>query len=340
MAKRKNAPSALTANVDHKARGQEHKRIMNDTTEAEVVGDLRLSAIEYRDPGTLKPSPYNAVFDALKTPEYWKALRRDIEDAGTITDPLVIEPDGTILSGHSRQRVAAELLGEGRREFEKIPVRVVLSEFSDAEKKKRVYLGNLSRFEIDPDTRLALYAEIYPDYFDRSGTGRPKKGVTVTRLSVAQEMGVSEETAKKEKAVYQDAKEDAAAKGKAAPDRDDIAEARKKRNEDRKLQKALKGRKYHRSEVGGMETIVVGSRKKSVMRDDPVVIDEVFVAPENAPTVRIRGDKVTVDGIEVVRVRTGVVDTMHREGVVTFDGDTFRRDLKDWIANYIEGKEG
>ena len=54
--------------------------------------------------------------------------------------------------------------------FETIPVRVILSDIDDAEKRKRVYLGNISQFEIDPNARLRLYAEIFPEYFRETRT--------------------------------------------------------------------------------------------------------------------------------------------------------------------------
>ena len=209
------------------------KRIMDTTTEAAVLGDLRLSPIEYRDPRELKPSPYNNTFQPLKDEAYWTNLRRDIDEAGAITDPLLIFPDGEIASGHSRQRVALDLLDDGHREFEKIPVRVILSKLTEADKRKRVYLGNLSRFEIDPDTRLCLYATIYPDYFEGTGPqSRPKKGDTVSpiRSEVAETMRVSDRQLKRERAIYQTAKTQATAKGKESPDVADIGAARKAKN--------------------------------------------------------------------------------------------------------------
>ena len=221
----------------HDAGIAQHKRIMDTTTEADVLGDLRLSAIEYRDPRELKPSPYNETFEGLKDATYWANLRSDIEEAGAITDPLLILGDGEIVSGHSRLRVALDLLDEGRREFEKIPVRVIRSELSEADKRKRVYLGNLSRFEIDTNTRLRLYADIYPDYFASPDAGKPGKRETVSRINrkdIADGMGVSERQTANERAIYQDAKERAAAKGRTSPDIEDIEAARQAKNKARR----------------------------------------------------------------------------------------------------------
>lgn len=212
---------------------ERHKRIMDTTTEADTLGDLRLSPLEYRDPRELRVSPYNTDFEPLKTPSYWEGLRRDIEEAGAITDPLLILPDGEIVSGHSRLKVALDLLGEGRREFEKVPVRVVLSELAESEKRKRVYLGNLSRFEIDANTRLRLYAVIYPEYFQEERTAGQRTKTDPTE-AVAADLGVKPRQVRNERAIYQDAKKRAATRGKREPEAVDLEAARKARNQARR----------------------------------------------------------------------------------------------------------
>lgn len=194
-------------------------------------GNLRLSGIEYRDPRTLTDSPHNEPFKALKDSEYMDRLQRDIADAGEITEPLLITPDGEIVSGHSRRDIALRL------ELDRVPVRIIEAELSEQDKKSRVYLANLSRFEIDKDTRLQLYAEIYPEYFNRGETVSPQdtRGDTVSpkprRADIAQAMGVSERQVKNERAVYEEARKTAGGKN---PDREAIAAARKKKNEARK----------------------------------------------------------------------------------------------------------
>ena len=212
---------------------EEHKHIMDTTTEPESLGELRFSPIEYRDPGELSPSPYNAVFDRLKGDSYWSSLRRDIEEAGAITDPLLILPDGEIVSGHSRQKVALKLLSEGRMEFQKVPVRVLLSELTDSEKRKRVYLGNLSRFEVDANTRLHLYAEIYPEYFGEERKAGEKTD-TVSVSAIAEDLGVTERQVRRERAIFQAATKQAAEQGREKPVVEDLAEARAQENQRRK----------------------------------------------------------------------------------------------------------
>ena len=280
-----------------------HAQIMRETTEGDQVGDLRLGPLEYRAPAELSPSPYNAPFESLKDPAYWEALRRDIADAGTITDPLVVLPDGEIVSGHSRQRVALDLLSEGRQEFAKIPVRVVLSDLSAEDLRKRVYLGNLSRFEIDPDTRLALYSAIYPDYFLHEATGRPQKGDTVSpsRSEVAQAMGLSERHLKREKAIYRTAAEQT---GKAEPSPEDLKAARQIRNAQRRKAPAPEPR---------------------APADDMEVIDSIDL--DEGPPVSEGAGWIYVDGVPVIRI----VDTAPL-------GEDFTARLVDWLRDFIKGE--
>jgi len=238
---------------------EEHKHIMETTTEAESLGELRFSPIEYRDPRELSPSPYNAVFERLKDDAYWRSLRRDIEEAGAITDPLLTLPDGEIVSGHSRQKVALELLSEGRLEFQKVPVRVLLSELSDLEKRKRVYLGNLSRFEVDANTRLRLYADIYPEYFGEERKAGEKTD-TVSVSAIAEDLGVTERQVRRERAIFQAATKQAVEQGRNAPVVEDLADARAEENKKRKAKQTDTVSVSPRMEQnGGMSPIAVSS---------------------------------------------------------------------------------
>lgn len=242
MATRKARRSPLANRIPEKERKAErgvHADFLAETTEADTLGALRLSAVEFRHPQELKPSPHNTEFDHLKDDTYWANLRRDIEESGAITDPVLIMPDGEILSGHSRIEVAIQLVEEGHAEFEKVPVRVVHSELSDDERMKRVYLSNLSRFEIDPDTRILLYARIYPEYYKREGTGRPQKGDTVSPFlkTIAESTGTSERNVKREKQMYSKARSLAKSKGRDEPTIEDIKSVRQKKNATRKSPK-------------------------------------------------------------------------------------------------------
>jgi hypothetical protein len=195
---------------------------------------LKLSDILLKPLDFFRDNPANHVFDGAKaaSPNYWQDLKRDIAEARAIINPVIALPDGTLLEGHSRIRIARELAAEGL-DLGKIPARLVASRISEEEAKRRVYLGNLSRFELDPDTRLALYAEIWPGYYLAEPTkgGRPGNNPdTVSPVPTAER--ISEATGKSPRQVIRDrgtvraAQELAQAKGKKAPDARDIAEAR------------------------------------------------------------------------------------------------------------------
>ena len=200
-----------------------------------IVRGLKLSDVQLWPRERFKLHPSNAVFDSAKTEAYWRDLRRDILEAGAIINPVIALPDGTLLEGHSRLRILGELAAEGK-DLGKVPVRVVASPITPEEAERRVYLGNLSRFELKDKTRLTLYAKVWPDYFlEKKKAGRPPEnnGVTVTPLpatarEIAEATGKSESTIKRDKRTVQKAAKIAKKKGKHTPDAEDIREAREK----------------------------------------------------------------------------------------------------------------
>lgn len=137
-----------------------------------TLAGLKLSDIQMQPLAWFKDHPGNKVFDDAKaaTPGYWRDLKRDITEARAILNPVIALIDGTILEGHSRIKLARELVGD-IPSLAKIPTRIVASKITAEEAERRLYLGNLSRFEMDEDTCLALYAKTWPGYFlaDLSG---------------------------------------------------------------------------------------------------------------------------------------------------------------------------
>src|SRR5208282_1709171 len=119
-----------------------------------------------------------------------------------------------------------------------LPVRIIKGELSAEEQRKRLYLGNLSRFEIDEDTRLTLYAKVWPGYFLDAKTGRPEKGDTVspfsTKAEIAAATGKSERQVQRDRAVVLTARKIALGSGKAEADTEDIRRAREKENAQRR----------------------------------------------------------------------------------------------------------
>jgi hypothetical protein len=199
------------------------------TTEQRIDG-LELSEIQYKPIDFFSENPVNVVFEKLKDPSYLERLKKDIDDTRAIINPLITLPDGTILEGHSRLLIAKLLENEGKG-LGRLPVRIVLSRLNDDELKRRVYLGNLSRFEIDEDTRILLYAEIWPDYF-RADTKPGKKsdhGDTITVKELTSTIGKSIPQIKRDKAIYRDALERV-----EKPTVDDIKQSRNNINLKRK----------------------------------------------------------------------------------------------------------
>ncbi len=231
----------LIANVSGPRTGYIRKSKDEPTEPSLVIQGLEMSEVLSWPLDRFKPHPSNHVFDSAKSETYWRDLKRDILEAGAILNPLIVLPDGTLLEGHSRLRIAEELKAEGH-DLGRIPVRVVSSPITPEEAERRVYLGNLSRFEVDEDTRLNLYRKVWPDYFGQEGkAGRPTKNnrATVspfptTAQEIAKETGKSVRTIKSERAILRDAARRARDMGKPDPDIEDIRETRAKLNAQRR----------------------------------------------------------------------------------------------------------
>lgn len=208
-------------------------RAKQTTTEpAPALQGLELGPIDLWPLDRFTDHPSNHVFDSSKTEAYWRDLRRDILEAGAIINPVIALPDGTLLEGHSRLRIARELAAEGKA-LGKIPVRLVASPITPAEAERRVYLGNLSRFELDDDTRLTLYAKVWPDYFGQKGkpgpVGNSGHRVPISR-EIAEQVGKSEKQVKRDRAVAVEAEEERQAEGAPTLKPEHVKKAREKVN--------------------------------------------------------------------------------------------------------------
>lgn len=178
-----------------------------------VLRGLELSETEYWSPERFRLNPANEPFRALKSADYMDKLEADIRENG-ILDDLKAMPDGLLLAGESRLEIAKRL------GLKKIPVKVVLSDLGEEEQERRLILDNLLRFEIDKDTRAALLYKI----------GLYDKPVQ----EAAQELGVSTRQVIRDRAVAAEAAELAQERGEEKPTRQDFAEARERKNADRR----------------------------------------------------------------------------------------------------------
>ena len=196
---------------------------------------LELSDVQYKPIDWFIPDPENSTdFDPLKDkrPTYWSELRRDMEEAGII-NPLLATIDGHLLQGHSRLRVAREIGGE---RFSRLPVRIVLSVLSEEEIRKRRRLDNLLRFEIDPDTRLAMLTEIWPEFYKKPGTAGRKStnGYPITVQAIAEITGDSIGKVKIDRILTVEATKLAQEEGLQSPKPDHIKRVRELENEKRR----------------------------------------------------------------------------------------------------------
>lgn len=139
---------------------------------------LELSDLMYKPLDWFTEDPENAAdFEKAKNarPGYWTDLQRDIEQNGILT-PLLATPDGSLLQGHSRLTIARRL-GLAR-----VPVQIIDGGLPTdpqeraRELRNRRRLDNLLRFELDDAARLAMLADIWPDFYTQPGAkGRPTK---------------------------------------------------------------------------------------------------------------------------------------------------------------------
>jgi len=212
---------------------------------------LELSEVLYKDPSFFRANPDNEIFNQEKDEQYFAALRRDIEEAGAILNPIITMPDGLGIEGHSRIRIALELAAEGKS-LGKIPFRFILSDLKPEEIRRRVYLGNLSRFEISEDVRVLLYAKIWPGYYlAKTQRGRPDLNQASQDQSsqhIAGETKQSDQSVRNGKKQYQRALEIAKALGRDEPSPEDMAVAREEFAQIRRA-KALTNKDFKSTQI-------------------------------------------------------------------------------------------
>lgn len=218
--------------------GRTRTREQAEKVEQKTIEGLELSEIRYMPLSFFRPNPDNAIFDEVKDGSYFMGLKRDIDEARAIINPLIVTMDGLIIEGHSRYRIALELEAEGRS-LGPLPCRNVISSLTDAELRNRVYLGNLSRFEIPEALRDLLYSRIWPGFFyTPPKKGRPAKNNHGEQLPVAGEIadqaGTSELALNRSRAYFARALEIAKAEGREEPSVEDLAKAREEKNADRR----------------------------------------------------------------------------------------------------------
>jgi hypothetical protein len=227
---------------------------------------LELSAIQLKPLSFLKDHPANAIFEKLKTDEYYDHLREDIVSTQTLIEPILIMPDGLILSGYSRRKIIKEEIDEGRG-FGKpndegirpnqIPTRTCLTPLTDEEIVRRIYLGNMTRFEIDTATRLYIASQLWPQYYLKD-TKKGKKGEAALLAQVAASEGKSERQTQRDKNIIQAAADLA---GGLPPEPEHIAAAQEELAEERRTN--TKQKSPESVSLSQMKTELKASTKKA-----------------------------------------------------------------------------
>lgn len=190
---------------------------------APIVQGLDLSDIFMKPRSFFRLNPANEIFRSKKTEAYYRDLERDIKENG-IREPLLTMPDGLILSGESRWILSAP----ERLNIERLPVRLMLSPLSPEEQERQLLLSNLSRFELDEDTRLYCYMKVWPGYFAGEKVAEKAKVD-----DIAQATGKSKRQVIRDGQVAREASAKAKEEGREVGV-EDIAQARKGRAEARR----------------------------------------------------------------------------------------------------------
>ena len=193
---------------------------------------------EYKPLSWFKVNPINKFFQDVKTDQYWADLEADIRKTGFIRDALLAMPDGTLLSGESRVTVCRKLSAEGIKGLDPVPVRITIELLSEQEQTETIFLENLSRFELDEDTRVLAYKKIWPGYFKarrlKPGPRSEDQLSEPTVQDIAAATGKSERQLQRDRELLQDAEAVASKEGKQEPERKHLKLARQKRAAERR----------------------------------------------------------------------------------------------------------
>lgn len=104
------------------------------------------------EPERLKMNPDNP-YKELKTDDYDR-LKKDIKERGII-DPLIIDENYILLTGHNRLKIALEL------KLKSVPVRKLSSGISSEKKYKIMLLDNLNRRQLTPEEKIEFIKIAY-----------------------------------------------------------------------------------------------------------------------------------------------------------------------------------
>lgn len=179
--------------------GGEISEKRESSVEQHIPEGVELSQVMFVSPLSLYPNPLNK-FELLKEKEY-SDLKADIEKRGIIV-PLIAKPDGILLAGHNRLKIAAEL------GVQKIPVQYVADFLSRETEIEFIYKDNVLRRQLSNAERLNVYRAYFPDFDEavekeNRGGKRGKSindtfGGKITAKIISQKTGIPEVTVKRD----------------------------------------------------------------------------------------------------------------------------------------------
>ncbi|MEX1026995.1 MAG: ParB N-terminal domain-containing protein, partial [Candidatus Paceibacterota bacterium] len=159
---------------------------------------VRLADIVRVAPSELRPHPLNARVFA-EEPEGLTELREDIRERGILV-PLIAKPDGTLLAGHNRLRVALELA------LDHVPVQRVAADITAEQEREFLVKDNVLRRQLSAEDKIRLVRELYMEEIVNLSKGGDRKSAEIKDqvifdlplpVRIEQETGIAAGTARR-----------------------------------------------------------------------------------------------------------------------------------------------
>lgn len=166
----------------------------DEPVQSRFTKSVKLSGvIKNINPKDLKPNPRNKELFSTNNADLEK-LKADIQERGILT-PLMVKKDNTLLTGHTRLKIALEL------GLPSVPVQYSEFDLNDDEERKFIINDNLLRRQLSSEERLNLYRVLFPDVdtllSEEKSNGRPKKGA-LTIKEIAEQTQQNPESVRKQ----------------------------------------------------------------------------------------------------------------------------------------------
>jgi ParB-like chromosome segregation protein Spo0J len=139
---------------------------------------IKLSELQYVEPGRLANNALNLVFNKLSEEEF-DYLKNDIEKRGMLV-PIIAKSDGILLAGHNRLAVAIEL------RLERVPVQYVREVLTQEQEKEFLFKDNVVRRQLTPNEKMKIIEELFGDEIDIDNRGGDRRSAEAQIKSSAE----------------------------------------------------------------------------------------------------------------------------------------------------------